>query len=146
MNLTTNFKLNEFTRSETGKRLDINNEPDEASLYNLRRLATELEKVRKILGKPIIITSGFRSLALNRKIGSKDNSSHVVGCAADFFVHGYEVKEVVQIIKDSYIRPDQCIAEFDDWIHFSISKKSGEEPREMYLTIDKLGTREFSIA
>ena len=85
MNLTTNFKLNEFTRSETAKRLDINNEPDEASLYNLRRLATELEKVREILGKPIIITSGFRSLALNRKIGSKDNSSHVVGCAADFF-------------------------------------------------------------
>ena len=146
MNLSKHFKLNEFTRSETAKRLDINNEPDEASLYNLKRLATELEKVRELLGKPIIITSGFRSLALNRKIGSKDNSAHVVGCAADFFVHGYEVKEVVQIIKDSYIRPDQCIAEFDDWIHFSISKKSGEEPREMYLTIDKSGTREFSIA
>jgi len=146
MNLSKHFNLREFTRSETAKRLDINNEPDEASLYNLKRLATELEKVRELLGKPIIITSGFRSLALNRKIGSKDNSAHVVGCAADFFVHGYEVKEVVQIIKDSYIRPDQCIAEFDDWIHFSISKKSGEEPREMYLTIDKSGTREFSIA
>lgn len=146
MNLSKHFKLEEFTRSQTAKRNNIDNSPDEGSLYNLKRLATELEKVREILQKPITITSGYRCLDLNRKLGSKDTSSHVVGCAADFVVSGYSVKEVVQIIKDSYIRPDQAIAEYDEWIHFSISKHSGEEPREMYLTIDKSGTREFSMA
>ena len=146
MKLSKHFSLKEFTRSETAKRLNIDNNPGVAELNNLKRLSLELEKVRELLNKPIIITSGFRALELNRKIGSSDKSMHRIGCAADFFVHGLEVKEVVQIIKDSYIRPDQCIAEFDDWIHFAISRDVSTEPREMYLTIDKSGTREFSFA
>ncbi len=145
MKLSNHFTLEEMTRSQTARRYNIDNSPDEAALYNLKRLATELEKVRELIQKPIVITSGLRVLELNRKLNSKDTSSHVVGCAADFIIHGLQPKEIVQIIKDSYIRPDQVIDEWNEWVHFSISKHSGHEPREMYLTIDDSGTREFQL-
>ena len=145
MKLSNHFTLEEMTRSQTARRHNIDNSPDEAALYNLKRLATELEKVRELIQKPIVITSGLRVLELNRKLNSKDSSSHVVGCAADFIIHGLQPKEIVQIIKDSYIKPDQVIDEWNEWVHFSISKHSGDEPREMYLTIDDSGTREFQL-
>ena len=146
MKLSENFKLLEFTRSETAKRLNIDNSPGEIELNNLKRLAGEMEKVRELFGKPIIITSGFRCNKLNSAIGSKPTSRHVLGLACDFFIHGLEIKEIVQIIKDSYLSDlvDQCICEFDDWVHLSIAEEN-VEPRKMFLTIDNNGTRQFEF-
>lgn len=146
MRLSDNFKLKEFTRSETAKRLNIVNYPGEIELKNLKRLAREMEKVRKLFGKPIIITSGFRCNKLNSAIGSKPTSRHVLGLACDFFIHGLEIKEIVQIIKDSYLSDtvDQCICEFDDWVHLSIAEVNAK-PRKMFLTIDSNGTRQFKF-
>ena len=147
MKLSEHFKLQEFTRSETAKRLNIDNNPGEIELANLKRLANEMEKIRKLFGKPIIITSGFRARKLNQAIGSKNSSRHILGLACDFFIHGLEIKEIVQIIKDSYLANtvDQCICEFDDWVHFSIPE-TNVDPRKMFLTIDKDGTRPFEFA
>ena len=135
MKLSDNFKLQEFTRSETAKRLNIDNSPAELELANLKRLASE-----------IIITSGYRCNKLNSAIGSKPTSRHVLGLACDFFIHGLEIKEIVQIIKDSYLADlvDQCICEFDDWVHLSIAEDN-VEPRKMFLTIDNNGTRQFEF-
>lgn len=48
------------------------------------RLVEALEKLRTILGnKPILITSGCRCQAHNRKIGGASNSYHVQGKAVD---------------------------------------------------------------
>ena len=41
-----------------------------------------LEPAREIVG-PIIINSGFRSEAVNRKVGGVSNSQHLIGQAAD---------------------------------------------------------------
>ena len=46
-------------------------------------LVFELECVRIHYGKPMRITSGIRCLSHNRKIGSRDTSSHIKGLAAD---------------------------------------------------------------
>ena len=47
------------------------------------KLVYELECVRVHYGKSMVITSGIRCLSHNRKIGSRDTSSHVKGLAAD---------------------------------------------------------------
>ena len=46
-------------------------------------LVFELECVRIHYGKPMRINSGIRCLSHNRKIGSRDTSSHIKGLAVD---------------------------------------------------------------
>lgn len=90
MQLTPHFSLNELTRSDTAKRLDIRNEPNDVQIANLHTLAEGLEQVRtKLNSNPIWVTSGFRSMDLNRVIKSKDTSYHTYGLAADFTCPGY---------------------------------------------------------
>lgn len=47
-----------------------------------------LDKVRKLVGRPLIINSGFRTEAHNAKVGGVDSSSHTKGWAADIRVEG----------------------------------------------------------
>lgn len=53
-------------------------------MANLKRLCVELEKVRKLIVKPLRIHSGYRSPALNAAVGGSKNSYHMKGLAADF--------------------------------------------------------------
>jgi len=46
-------------------------------------LVLKLEELRKLIGLPIIINSGYRSLEYNRSIGSDDTSQHILGRAVD---------------------------------------------------------------
>ncbi|WP_448826708.1 D-Ala-D-Ala carboxypeptidase family metallohydrolase [Capnocytophaga bilenii] len=56
---------------------------------NVKALAQQLEVLRAALGnKPIIITSGYRTPAHNKKVGGADNSQHLTASAADIVVKG----------------------------------------------------------
>lgn len=78
------FSVEEATRSATSKRLDIDNSFDVQSYENFRYLVEQvLTPVRQHFDEPLIITSGFRSLELNREIGGSHTSWHLYGCAAD---------------------------------------------------------------
>jgi zinc D-Ala-D-Ala carboxypeptidase len=80
--LSAHFSLEEFTASQTASRLGLANTPDSTELANLRRLAAALENVRTLLGgKPILISSAFRSEAVNKAVGGVANSAHAL--AAD---------------------------------------------------------------
>lgn len=143
--LTPHFTLEELTASETADRLGVDNQPDAMSLQNLRRLAAMLEQVKTLLGgKPVMISSGFRSLPVNRAVGSKDTSQHTIGCAADFRIPGMTPDQVVRAIIASNIEYDQVIREFDRWTHISVSSSAGTLPRKQALIIDKAGTRPFA--
>ena len=43
----------------------------------------KLQKAREIAGIPFRVTSGFRTIAHNKKVGGKKSSSHLTGWAAD---------------------------------------------------------------
>ncbi len=61
----------------------------------LKPLCAALEIIRAEFGdKPIRIISAYRPLEYNRKLGSKDDSQHVVGRAADFQIPGVEPKAI----------------------------------------------------
>lgn len=120
MLLTPHFHLTEFTTSQTAARSKIDNTPTGDVLENLKRTAEMLEVVRGLLGCPILISSGYRSPALNRAVGGVWNSAHVVGKAADFTAPGYgNVVRVWRAIERSGLRFDQNINEFGAWVHLA---------------------------
>ena len=136
--LSKHFELWEFEQSQTATRRGIYNKVTPNALANLKRLARRLEKIRKIADAPIIISSGYRSLKLNRAVGGSSNSQHIDGLAVDFNIPGYTVAEVIAIIKSSGIKYDQLINEFGNtgngWVHLSIPFK-GDKPRMQSFTI-----------
>ena len=108
------FTLAELTHSNTATRLDIDNTPLAEEIANLKILAEGLEQVRtKLDSSPILISSGFRCLELNRALKSKDTSYHILGLAADFTSTYGNVHEVMRTLADSSIQFDQLIIEFD---------------------------------
>ena len=48
-----------------------------------QKLINKLEEAREIAGIPFIVNSGYRSIAWNKKVGGKPNSSHLKGLACD---------------------------------------------------------------
>lgn len=84
MKLTAHFQLEEFTRSATAIRCGIDNTPNEEQIANLKALCEEvLEPLRQHIGKPVVISSGYRCPKLNAAVGGVSNSQHMKGEAAD---------------------------------------------------------------
>ncbi len=131
MRLSKNFVLSEVTRSNTAKRLSIDNEPRKEHLENLQRLISNLiQPMRDQLGA-IRITSGYRSPTLNRAIGGSSKSQHCKGEALDlqFWKDGQMCnKEIFDWIIESGLDFDQMINEYDySWIHLSLRKKENRK-------------------
>ena len=142
MNLSEHFTLEELTHTD---HREFDNTPNEAELENLKRLAAFLEEVKGVLGgKPVMVTSAFRSKAVNDAVGSKDTSQHRIGCAADLRVPGMTPDEVVKAVIASGIGFDQVIREFDRWTHISVPNTKDMTPRRQALIIDKSGTRVYA--
>lgn len=79
-NLSPNFDLVEFIHSNTARRLRIDNTPTPEVLVRLRHTAKMMEVVRSILGdNAILISSGYRSPALNKAVGGSRTSDHQTG-------------------------------------------------------------------
>ena len=137
--LTEHFTLDEFLHSETAIRKKIPNVPDEEQLDNIKHTALLLEDVRSILNRPVIITSGFRSPALNTAVGGAANSMHMRGLAADFICPQYGSPFIIiKKLLSSGLVFDQLIHEFGRWVHIS----TASVPRHMVLTVDHInGTR-----
>ena len=69
--LSKNFMLSEFTRSETARRRKINNDAPEPVIENLRNLCQNvLQPLRDYVGEPITISSGYRCALVNSYVGS----------------------------------------------------------------------------
>jgi zinc D-Ala-D-Ala carboxypeptidase len=138
--LSEHFNLSEFLTSTTASQRGIVNVPNDAELANLFRLADVLEKVRKVLNTPIIITSGFRCSELNTAVGGVKNSAHLTGCAADFVSPRFGSPKTVCKAIEPHIKEfeiDQLILEFNSWTHLGIA---AAVPRHMAFTINNNGT------
>lgn len=78
------FTISELTRSSTAQSQHIDNTPSPEIRAKLETLITNcLDPIRRIYGKPIIVSSGYRSPELNAAVGGVANSQHTKGEAAD---------------------------------------------------------------
>ena len=86
--LSPHFCLSEFTESPTARKHGIANVPPPEAIENLKRLCADtLEPLRDALQLPVVITSGYRTKALNDLLAhSSERSQHMEGQAADFYV------------------------------------------------------------
>ena len=145
MQLSNNFSLAELTKSQTATRKGIDNTPSDTHIQNLIHLAESvLQPVREHFGKPVMISSGYRSPALCEAIGSSTKSQHARGEAADFEIHGVDNKELATWISKNTTF-DQLILEFYDegdpnsgWVHCSAVR---EGSRAQVLKASKVGGR-----
>lgn len=84
-------------------------------------LCTILDILRNKLGKPVIITSGYRTPEWNAKCEGAKYSYHMRGMAADIRVNGTSAKELAN--KLDKIVPDECgIIVYKSWVHFDVRK------------------------
>jgi zinc D-Ala-D-Ala carboxypeptidase len=126
-NLSANFKLREFLRSDYASRHGLTIYPSTEEVENLRRLCVDvLQPVRDRYGR-MRITSGLRPHWLNTAIGGSKSSAHMYGCAADVEFLDYDNSYVFEHLRyypiDNF-EFDQIINEFppDGWIHFGIAR------------------------
>ncbi|NMF98375.1 D-Ala-D-Ala carboxypeptidase family metallohydrolase [Aromatoleum toluolicum] len=131
--LTPHFCLEELLFSQQAVRHGIGNTPPGSALINLSRLAEVLERIRAAVGnRTVTVTSGYRSPALNQRIGGSRASAHMDGRAADIVVRSMTPLQVARAIQGAGIALDQLIFE-GSWVHVGIAKV-GEPSRGDVLT------------
>ena len=93
--------------------------------------------------EPIVITSGYRSPEVNRKVGGSPTSNHLTGCAVDIRVYGIEQAMRYAVILMDYA--DETRQDYDElliernrsgryWVHFAVRPK---ENRRKTMIIQK---------
>jgi hypothetical protein len=129
MLLSKHFELAEFVVSETAARQGIDNQPSDQVIANLSGLCEKLlEPLRVHLARPVIITSGYRSIELNQLIGGSNTSQHMTGKAADIIVPGITPFDLCTLIESMNLPYGQLINEFGRWTHISL--KTSSKPQQ----------------
>lgn len=124
-----NFAPEEFFASNIACERNIRNFTEEpAVIANLNVVASKMQEIRNLLEAPIKINSGYRCLDLNRAVGSKDTSQHILGQACDFVCPDFGTPaQIVDCLMKNGVEVDQCLIEFDKWVHISIIKHNRNE-------------------
>ena len=115
------FTIQELSHSDTAVARGIDNCPTAEAIHNLTKLVENvLDPLREKYGKPIRISSGYRSAILNRSVNGATSSQHRVGEAADITVGSKEEKRKLFEIIRLELPFDQLIDERDfSWVHVS---------------------------
>jgi hypothetical protein len=150
MQLSKNLSLVEVTRSDSAKRFGISNMPTPEHIENFKKLAENIfQPIRDHFGKPIHISSGYRSLALNKVIkGSSLTSQHCSGEAIDIDMDGTDITnaQIFNYIKDN-LNFDQLIWEFGnkinpDWVHVSY-ESTGKQRKQILRAVKSAGKTSY---
>lgn len=119
--LSEHLSVHEFEFSQSAVRHGFSNAMIPEHKENAIALAKNIfETVRAFRGAPIKISSGYRSLELNKRIGGSKTSQHMKGEAIDLPLTNNEAKWIIDNLDF-----DQLIFEFPDkngdasWIHVS---------------------------
>lgn len=129
MNLTNNFKLSEFERSNTAIASGIDNTVPKEYLDNVKHLAEQLQIVRDAYGLPIVVSSGYRCEKLNKAVGGASNSDHKFAAAADIHTQSnlpFDNKKLFDLIVSLALKGKVQFRQIIDehnykWIHLSVN-------------------------
>ena len=119
MQITKHFNSSEF---------DCNDGTPVPAVYknNMVILANQLEAIREASCGAIVINSGYRTPAHNKKIGGAPNSFHMRCMAADIVSSVLLPKKlgtlILQLIADGIIQPGG-VKIYSSWVHYDIRGK-----------------------
>lgn len=129
------FTLDELTRSQKARDLGLSNAPDAAARANLQRLTAEvLDPLREALGRPLHVSSGYRSPAVNRAVGGVPGSHHQMGRAADVKADGVPAAELMRLAVELDLPFDTALL-YEAKSHLHIDQRQGtrsQQRRRLY--------------
>lgn len=128
------FTLAELIKSSTANKHHIDNTPPSKVIKNLQYgVDMVLDPLRRLYGKPIIITSGYRCQKLNDLVGGVKNSWHTKGNAAD--IHVASLTEATKLFNNLQKIPSVDTVLFEhsaaaQWLH--VQWDMAQTPRHHY--------------
>ncbi len=138
------FSWNELQRTGTG----LENVAPDVARSNLRRLCyVVLDPLRRIVG-PIRVNSGYRSLAVNTRIGGSRTSAHMRGLAADIVAisptwTAQTVATLLAASPEEEVPFDQVILYASGFVHVGMTERT---PRRQLLYSPRSGVYHRWIA
>lgn len=146
--LSPHFSTASLVRSSRASAMGIDNTPPDDLIGNAQRLVAMAEQARAVLGKaagreiPMVVTSGFRCLALNRAVGGSGShpgetiSAHCYFRAMDFIPTGMGVADAFEALRGSELDFDKLIFEIDHegdtWIHLQVAREGATPARRVF--------------
>jgi len=91
MKLTKNFNKSEFE-------CKCGCEMPEDVLFEIQKLAAQLQTIRDFIKKPVKLTNAYRCPKHNKAVGGVSNSQHILGKAADIQINNLDPAEVYKAI------------------------------------------------
>jgi len=148
LKLSEHFTLKEFCKSDTARKLKIENTPTLLDISHMKELCLNLlEPFRQWYGKPVIVTSGFRCPALNKAVGGVALSAHQYGYAVDIVPKEGSLEDFAlkwkEFVETHPVKWDQLIKETakkSEWIHLAIKNGAGRQ-RQMIFEISDFTTK-----
>jgi len=122
MKISEYVSYEEATKSQTAIRLNIDNNPNETQLANMKLVAIKCYDIIKSKFPSAFISSFFRCLLLNLKIGGSKTSDHIEGKSVD--IDSEKDNREIFFFALNNLKFDQLIWEFGndktpDWVHIS---------------------------
>ena len=143
------FSWAELTVSGAAARLGLDNTPDELARRNLAALvSTVLDPLRAALGRPIRVTSGFRTPAVNEAVKGSPTSQHMLGEAVDIKADGLDAARLLAAIVRSGLIFDQAIGydpERGGHVHLSFTTRRPNRRQVLWAPASG-GYRPWSVA
>ena len=146
MKLSKYFYLEEFTRSDTARRLGIDNTPTPEHIKNLSDMCVNLlDPLRAAWGSALIVSSGYRGYKLNAAVKGSKTSAHCYGLAADIIPSDTNEMEDFKIflpmlLNKSGLPYDQYIDETNlngnEWVHIGYKDRKGRQRKQNLITTD----------
>lgn len=109
--LSENFKVKEFACRDGSDPVFISPE-----------LVRVLQKIRDHFGKPVTITSAYRTPARNKAVGGTASSQHLYGLAADIKVSGIAPKTVAAYA-ETLLPTSGGVGLYDTFVHVDVRQK-----------------------
>lgn len=142
------FSFNEFIDSDTANKCKINNIPNFEVIIHIMEFLPLLNELRdkwseysKSKGSSdgaLKITSGYRSINLNKKVGGSATSAHLTGYAVDLQPCNNKIDDFINFCRDffKYRRDfDQVIIEKSGntrWVHVGYKNNVGQQRCQVF--------------
>ena len=107
-NLSTNFKVREFACTDGTDPIFIDSD-----------LVDVLQKIREHFGKPVTITSAYRTPGRNKAVGGETYSQHLYGRAADIKVKGVSPAKVAAYA-ETVLKNTGGIGVYNSFVHVDV--------------------------